>query len=112
METPFIGWNLCDNAHSPSNRLLVLFSRMKNTVQNQGLNSAQLKAVLRITQSRMSEMTALAEELVTMESPSFQKRLVNDLGGRLHHDWEKLGGAVRVHKSEDFGNHLQIDFMA
>ena len=71
-----------------------------------------MNALHRITQSRMAEMTALAEELVAMESPSFQKRLVDDLGGRLHHDWEKLGGAVRVHRSENFGNHLQIDFAA
>jgi glutamate carboxypeptidase len=108
----YILWNPCDNAHNQYRMHLLVFSRMKNTAQKHGLNSPLLKAVQRITQSRVSEMTALAEELVAMESPSFQKRLVDDLGGRLHHDWEKLGGTVRVHKSDVFGNHLQIDFSA
>jgi len=75
-------------------------------------NNAQLEAIYRITGSRTSEMTALAEELVAMESPSFQKRLVDDLGSRLHHDWEKLGGTVHEYKSQEFGNHLQVDFSA
>jgi len=69
-----------------------------------------LKRVQSITASRTSEMTALAEELVSMESPSFHKRFVDNLGSRLHHDWEKLGGEVKVHRAEKFGNHLQIDF--
>ena len=50
------------------------------------------------------------EQLVTIESPSDVKAAVDRLGTVLASRFGELGGKVKVHNVEQFGNHLQVDF--
>ena len=50
------------------------------------------------------------EQLVTIESPSDVKATVDRVSTVLASRFEQLGGKVRVHTAEKFGNHLQVDF--
>jgi glutamate carboxypeptidase len=49
-------------------------------------------------------------QLVDIESPSDVKQSVDRLGTVLASRFAELGGRVRVHLTEKFGNHLQVDF--
>ncbi len=49
-------------------------------------------------------------QLVEIESPSDVKQAVDRLGAVLASNFAELGGRVRLHPAEKFGNHLQIDF--
>lgn len=51
-------------------------------------------------------------QLVEIESPSDVKQAVDRLGTVVASRFSELGGIVRVHPAEKFGNHLQIDFKA
>ena len=50
------------------------------------------------------------EQLVAIESPSDVKAAVDRLSTLLASRFEQLGGNVQLHKTEKFGNHLQVDF--
>ena len=50
------------------------------------------------------------EQLVTIESPSDVKAAVDRLGTVLASRFSEIGGKVKIHSTERFGNHLQIDF--
>lgn len=50
------------------------------------------------------------EQLVTLESPSDVKAAVDRVGTVLASRFEQLGGTVRMHTAEKFGNHLQVNF--
>jgi glutamate carboxypeptidase len=49
-------------------------------------------------------------QLVEIESPSDVKQAVDRLGTVVASRFSELGGVVRLHPAEKFGNHLQIDF--
>jgi glutamate carboxypeptidase len=49
-------------------------------------------------------------QLVEIESPSDVKQAVDRLGTVLASRFAELGGRVRVHLTEKFGNHLQVEF--
>ena len=51
------------------------------------------------------------EQLVTLESPSDVKAAVDRLSTVLVSRSGELGGKVKVHPAEKFGNHLQVDFL-
>jgi len=51
------------------------------------------------------------EQLVTLESPSDVKAAVDRLSTVLASRFGELGGKVKVHPAEKFGNHLQVDFL-
>ena len=48
--------------------------------------------------------------MVDIESPSDNKAAVDKMGEFLAKEFQKLGGKVKVHAAEDYGNHLQIEF--
>jgi glutamate carboxypeptidase len=52
------------------------------------------------------------QQLVEIESPSDVKAAVDRLGTVLASRFGELGGKVRVHRAEKFGNHLEIRFKA
>jgi len=49
--------------------------------------------------------------LVEMESPSDSKQSVDRLASLLAGRFEGLGGHSKFHRAEQFGNHLQVDFL-
>src|SRR5690348_3972076 len=50
------------------------------------------------------------EQLVTLESPSDVKAAVDRVSTVLASRFGQLGGTVKIHRAEKFGNHLQVDF--
>ncbi|MGA9556586.1 MAG: M20 family metallopeptidase [Terriglobales bacterium] len=61
-------------------------------------------------EERLDAMVANIRELVEMESPSDDKAAVDKLADVVAGKFAALGGAVRMHRAEKFGNHLQVDF--
>jgi glutamate carboxypeptidase len=49
-------------------------------------------------------------EIVEIESPSDNKQAVDRIAAFLAHKFEALGGRTQLHRSNDFGDSLQIDF--
>lgn len=49
-------------------------------------------------------------QLVEVESPSDNKEAVDRLGSLLAGRFEGLGGHSMLHRTQSFGNHLQVDF--
>jgi len=65
---------------------------------------------LRYFKKQQSRIVETIRQLVEIESPSDVKQAVDRLGTVVASRFAELGGRVRVHIAEDFGNHLQIDF--
>lgn len=61
-------------------------------------------------EERRDAMVATIRELVEIESPSDDKTAVDRLSDVVAQKFAALGGAVRVHQANHFGNHLQVDF--
>jgi glutamate carboxypeptidase len=59
---------------------------------------------------RRDAITETIRQLIEIESPSDSKPAVDKLVEFLASRFEKLGGHPRLHRSQDFGDHLQIDF--
>jgi glutamate carboxypeptidase len=59
---------------------------------------------------RIEEMVEVIRQMVEIESPSDKKEAVDRLGIFLAAKFEALGGRVQLHKTADFGDHLQVDF--
>ncbi len=58
----------------------------------------------------LSEIVSTIRTLVEIESPSDNKSAVDRLSGVVADKFSAVGGKVRIHQSNEFGNHLQIDF--
>jgi glutamate carboxypeptidase len=65
---------------------------------------------LRYLQKQQPRIIKTIRQLVEIESPSDLKQAVDRLGTVLASRFAELGGRVRVHLAEKFGNHLQVDF--
>ncbi|HUK46369.1 MAG TPA: M20 family metallopeptidase [Terriglobales bacterium] len=65
---------------------------------------------LRYFKKQQSRIVETIRQLVEIESPSDVKQAVDRLGTVVASRFAELGGRVRVHIAENFGNHLQIDF--
>ena len=61
-------------------------------------------------EDRREAMVATIRELVEIESPSDNKAAVDRLSEVVAQKFAALGGAVRVYRANEFGNHLQVDF--
>ncbi len=59
---------------------------------------------------RRNEIVSTIRDLVEIESPSDNKSAVDRIAEAVAHNFSQLGGELRVHPANDFGNHLQIDF--
>ena len=65
---------------------------------------------LQYFEAKQSEMVAAIRELVEIESPSDDKAATDRIGSFLAEKFERLGGKARLHRAEEFGDNLQIDF--
>ena len=65
---------------------------------------------LRYFIKQQSKIVKTISQLVEIESPSDLKQAVDRLGTVLASRFAELGGRVRVHLAEKFGNHLQVEF--
>jgi glutamate carboxypeptidase len=61
---------------------------------------------------QQNQIVDTIQQLVEIESPSDVKAAVDRLGTVLASRFGELGGKVRVHRAEKFGNHLEIRFKA
>lgn len=60
--------------------------------------------------ARQNEMVASVREVVLRESPTHSKKACDELSDFLAHEFEHLGGDVKLHRQPEAGNHLQINF--
>jgi len=58
---------------------------------------------------RRDQIISTIRELVEIESPSDNKAAVDRVSEAVAHKFSQLGGEVRIHPAQDFGNHLQVD---
>ena len=65
---------------------------------------------LRYFEKQQRKIVKTIRQFVEIESPSDVKQSVDRLGTVLASRFAELGGRVRVHLAEKFGNHLQVDF--
>ncbi len=65
---------------------------------------------LRYFEERKDEIVQTIRNLVEIESPSDSKPAVDQLGALLAGRFEGLGGHAKLHRAQDFGDHLQVDF--
>jgi len=61
-------------------------------------------------QQKQESIVQSIRELVEIESPSDDKAAVDRVAAVVAAKFDALGGHVRFHKSQDFGDHLQVDF--
>jgi glutamate carboxypeptidase len=61
-------------------------------------------------QERTEQMVQTIRQLVETESPSDNKQAVDRLGALLAGRFEGLGGHAKFHRTQNFGDHLQVDF--
>jgi glutamate carboxypeptidase len=74
------------------------------TTQTKSSNSLQY------FEAHKNDIVQTIQQLVEIESPSDLKQAVDRLGSVLAGRFDDLGGHVRFHRAEKFGNHLQVDF--
>lgn len=63
-------------------------------------------------QKQQKNIVDTIQQLTEIESPSDIKAAVDRLGTVLASRFAELGGKVKVHKAEKFGNHLEIRFQS
>ncbi len=65
---------------------------------------------LRYFEARREEMVQTIREFVAIESPSDNKLAADRMGALLAAKFETLGGHAHVHRAEDYGDSIQINF--
>lgn len=86
---------------------------MGNAVKSRNaVTSASTEAQHRLAyfNRRRDQIVATIRELVEIESPSDNKAAVDRLSEAVALKFAALGGKVRIHRANDFGNHMQVDF--
>jgi len=76
----------------------------------QPLVSDNIAARLRRFEEERDRMVDTIRAIVQIESPSDDKFSVDRVGRYVAERFAALGGAVRIHKSSVFGDHVQVDF--
>jgi glutamate carboxypeptidase len=74
------------------------------------MNVPSINEQLRYFEKQRPKIVKTIRQLVEIESPSDVKQSVDRLSTVLASRFAELGGRVRVHLAEKFGNHLQVDF--
>lgn len=85
-------------------------SAIQEEVGRQTMNVPSPSEQLRYFKQQQPKIVKTIRQLVEIESPSDLKQAVDRLGTVLASRFAELGGRVRVHPAEKFGNHLQVDF--
>ena len=65
---------------------------------------------MRFFTDRKDAIAETIRQLVEIESPSDNKQAVDRLGALLAGRFEGLGGHAKFHRTQNFGDHLQVDF--
>jgi glutamate carboxypeptidase len=73
-------------------------------------SSGELQTRLRYFEERQEQIIQTVRQLVEIESPSDNKEGVDRLGSLLAGRFEGLGGHAKFHRTQGFGDHLQVDF--
>jgi len=68
----------------------------------------ELRRVLHVLKSREGEMSGLLARFVRAESPSFDKKAVDNFGRIVAAEWRKRGARVRFLKQKERGDHLLV----
>lgn len=71
---------------------------------------SNLSDILRWLTAQHREMVQQVREMVVRESPTHNKPVCDALCGYLAHQFEELGGRVKIHRQPTSGNHLQVEF--
>ncbi len=82
----------------------------RSKTRNLPVGDERASALLRYFQEQQESMLATLRELVTRESPSYNKSAVDRLGAHIAGRLEALGGAVTLHRRQDFGDHIEAQF--
>jgi glutamate carboxypeptidase len=85
-------------------------SAIQKEIGKQKMSVPSISEQLRYFQKQQSKIVKTIRQLVEIESPSDVKQAVDRLDTVLASRFSELGGRVRVHQAEKFGNHLQADF--
>jgi glutamate carboxypeptidase len=82
------------------------------TATASGTTQGNRKSAARLSyfSQRKSEIVQSIQQLVEIESPSDVKQAVDRLVAVLASRFEDLGGQVQIHRSTEFGNHLEANF--
>jgi glutamate carboxypeptidase len=96
---------------------LVLINHKRHEVTRRKLINLAMSPLkpadqLRYFHKRQKEIVESIRQLVELESPSDIKQSVDRVGTVLASRFGELGGKIKVHLAEKFGNHLQVDFRA
>jgi glutamate carboxypeptidase len=67
---------------------------------------------LRYFEDRQDQMVQAVRQLVEIESPSDNKQAVDGIAVLLAEKFQALGGQAQFHRSQDFGDSLQVQFPA
>lgn len=85
-------------------------SRPKLAPSPAALAPAELTKKLQFFEQRRSEAIETIRQLVEIESPSDNKPAVDRIAALLAGRFEGLGGHAKLHRTQNFGDHLQVDF--
>jgi glutamate carboxypeptidase len=83
---------------------------MKKAQQKATSVSSELRGRLQYFDDRREQIIQTIRQLVEVESPTDSKDAVNRLGSLLAGRFEGLGGHAKFHRTQNFGDHLQVDF--
>jgi glutamate carboxypeptidase len=72
--------------------------------------SAEVQRRLAYFVERRDQILATIHRLVELESPSDNKAAVDRLSDVVAAKFVAIGGSLKIHPANDFGNHLQADF--
>jgi glutamate carboxypeptidase len=82
----------------------------KSTPKKSPRPASQWGERLHFFEERQQALVATTREFAEIESPSDDKPSADTMCMHLAHKFEALGGSVRIHHAENYGNNLQIDF--
>jgi glutamate carboxypeptidase len=85
-------------------------ARAKQTRSNPVKPNPVWSERLRYFEGRQERIVQTIREFVEIESPSDNKVAADRMGAFLAGCFEALGGHARLHRAQDFGDNLQIDF--
>ena len=83
---------------------------MQKTRTRKDPSSSGLSDRLRYFESRLDSVLQTIREFVEIESPSDNKPAADRMSAFLAEKFALLGGRPHLHRAEQFGNNLQIDF--
>jgi len=82
----------------------------RNTHSRAGQSERIWRERLRYFENRRQALVQTIREFVEIESPSDDKPAADRMSRFLAGEFEAIGGRVRVHRAQEFGNNLQVDF--